>query len=134
MPVWNPNVNVNRRKAPRFKVDWTATLTCYADGHEENVEVRVSDVSISGARLQLKSLQIGPLHLVVSNESTRFTLKVSLPEGAFWSPVSIVWYSSGREKELFDVGVMFLSGSEERKAAIEELMANVALEPDQFQC
>lgn len=132
MPVWKPNID--RRKEPRFRVGWSATLTCYLADHEESVEARVTEVSMNGARLQLNSLDIGPHHIVVGGESIRFTLKVSLPEAAFSAPVSIVWYSSGREKNSFDVGVMFAQSSKERRAAIEKLMADVTLESGHFQC
>ncbi|MDR3556198.1 MAG: PilZ domain-containing protein [Syntrophobacteraceae bacterium] len=126
MSAWEPNVN--RRKEPRFRVAWTATLTCHSAGPEEIVETRVTEISMNGARLQLKSLKIGPHHIVVGGESIRFTLKASLPQATFCAPVSIVWYSSGREKDCFEVGVMFLQSSRERRAAIEKLLADVALE------
>lgn len=132
MAVWKSNIN--RRKEPRFRVGWSATLTCYSADREESVEVKVAEVSVNGARLQLRSLKIGPDHIVVGSESIRFTLKVNLPETAFSAPVSIIWYSSGREKDSFDVGVMFLQKSDERRAAIGELMSNAALESDRLQC
>jgi hypothetical protein len=126
MSPWKPNVN--RRKEPRFRVGWTATLTCHSAGHEEIVETRVTEISMNGARLQLKSLKIGPHHIVTGSESIRFTLKASLPQLTFCAPVSIVWYSSGREKDSFDVGVMFLQSSRERRAVMEQLLAEVAVE------
>ncbi|MDA8306820.1 MAG: PilZ domain-containing protein [Deltaproteobacteria bacterium] len=125
--------HINRRKEPRFRVSWSARLTCYSADSEESVEARVSEISIHGARLQLKSLKIGTHHIAVGSESVRFTLKVSLPEAAFSAPASIVWYSSGREKDTFDVGVMFLQSSDQRKAAIEKLLSHVALESADLQ-
>ena len=120
--------NVNRRKEPRFRVAWPAKLTCHLADLVESVETRVSEVSMNGARLQLKSLEVGAHHIVVESESIRFTLKVDLPTAAFCAPVNIVWYSSGREKDSFDVGVMFLQSSDSQKAAIEKLLADDALE------
>lgn len=121
-------LGVNRRQRPRFKVGWAGTLTCLFPDHEENVEVRVTEVSTTGARLELKSLKVGPHHIVVGSESSRFTLKVGLPEAALWTPVRIVWYSTDQEKDLFNVGVMFLQTTEERRAVIEKLVADIALE------
>ena len=127
-----PVPNTNRRKEPRFRVGWTATLTCYSADHEENVEARVTEISMNGARLQLKSLQVGPHHIVIGSESIRFTLKLSRPETAFSAPVSIVWYSSGREKDSFDIGVMFLQSSDKRRAAVEKLWLVLPLNPIVF--
>ena len=51
---------------------------------------------------------------------------MSLPEAAVWAPVRIVWYTTDQEKDLFNVGVMFVQTSEERRASIERLLADVA--------
>ncbi|MGA2937242.1 MAG: PilZ domain-containing protein [Syntrophobacteraceae bacterium] len=118
----------DRRQAERFKVAWAGTLTCLFLNHEENVEVRVTEVSATGARLELKTLNVGPYHIVIGSESSRFTLKVSLPEAALWTPVRIVWYSTDQEKDSFNLGVMFLHASDEHRAAIKRLLADVRLE------
>jgi hypothetical protein len=73
-------------------------------------------------------LKVGPYHIVIGSESSRFTLKVSLPDAALWTPVRIVWYSTDQDKDLFNVGVMFLQISEERRMTIERLLADIALE------
>ncbi|MGO9019046.1 MAG: PilZ domain-containing protein [Syntrophobacteraceae bacterium] len=116
----------DKRKAERFKVAWNGTLTCLFPNHEEDVEVRVTEVSTAGARLELKTLKVGPHHIVIGSESSRFTLKVSLPEGAIWTPVRIVWYSTDQEKDSFNLGVMFLHASEELLTTIKRLLADVA--------
>jgi hypothetical protein len=115
-----------RRRAERFKVAWTGTLTCLFPHHEEDVDVTVTEVSIGGARLELKTLKIGPHHIVIGSESSRFTLKVSLPEAALWTPVRIVWYSTDQEKGSFNLGVMFLHASEEIQTIINRLTQDVA--------
>jgi hypothetical protein len=115
-----------RRQSERFKVGWIGTLTCLFQDHEENVEVRVTEVSSTGARLELKTLKIGQFHIVIGSEMGRFTLKVSLPDAALWTPVRIIWYSTDQEKNLFNVGVMFVQMSEERRASIEKLLADNA--------
>ncbi len=115
-----------RRRAERFKVEWAGTLTCLFPNYEEDVEVMVREVSTTGAGLELKSLKVGPHHLVTGSESSRFTLKVALPAGALWTPVRIVWYSTEQERATFKVGVMFLKTSEEHRSAIEKLLADVA--------
>ncbi len=126
MSVWKPNIN--RRKEPRFRVGWTATLTCYSADTEESIEAKVTEISINGARLQLKTLKIGRHHLVVGGDAIRLTLRVTLQQIAFCAPVAVVWYSAGREKESFDLGVKFLFTADEGRAAIEKLLADVALE------
>ncbi|MGA3116981.1 MAG: PilZ domain-containing protein [Syntrophobacteraceae bacterium] len=119
-------LDTDKRKAQRFRVAWTGTLTCLFPNLEEDVEVRVTEVSIAGARLELKTLKVGPHHIVIGSESSRFTLKVSLPEGAIWTPVRIVWYSTDQEKDSFNLGVMFLHASEELLTTIKRLLADVA--------
>ena len=126
MDSWNPKVN--RRKAVRFTVSWPAILTCHSEGPERSAEVKVSEISINGARLELQSLKIGPHHLALESESVRLTLKVGLNEVAFCAPVKVAWYSSGREKTSFDVGVMFLQSAEERRAVLEKVLPGAALE------
>jgi len=120
--------NKDRRRSERFKVGWAGTLTCLFPNHEENVEVRVREVSATGARLELKTLKVGPYHIVIGSEASRFTLKVSLPDAALWAPVRIVWYSTDQDKDLFNVGVMFVQISEERRMTIEKILADIALE------
>ena len=117
----------DRRRSERFKVGWSGTLTCLFPNHEEDLDVRVLEVSAVGARLELETLTAGPYNIVIGSESSRFTLKVSLPDAALWTPVRIVWYSTDRDKDLFRVGVMFLQTSEEHRAAIEKLVADVAI-------
>ena len=115
-----------RRRSQRFKVGWAGTLTCFFPNHEENIGVRVAEVSATGARLELKALTVGPYHIITGSESGRFTLKVSLPDVALSAPVKIVWYSTAREGDTFNLGVFFLQTSEERKTTIEGLLADVA--------
>ncbi|MGA2400260.1 MAG: PilZ domain-containing protein [Syntrophobacteraceae bacterium] len=117
---------LERRGSERFKVGWAGTLTCFFPCHEENVDVKVTEISATGARLELKALKVGPYHIVIESESSRFTLKVSLPEAALSTPVRIVWYSSDPDRDTFSVGVIFLQTSEERRATIEKLLADVA--------
>ncbi|MGO9312808.1 MAG: PilZ domain-containing protein [Syntrophobacteraceae bacterium] len=117
-----------RRGAERFKVGWAGTLTCFFPDHEENVDVRVTEVSTTGARLELETLEVGSYHIVIGSESSRFTLKVSLPEAALSTPVRIVWYSTDQEKDIFNLGVFFLQTSEERQTTIERILADVRLE------
>ena len=115
----------NKRQTERFKVAWTGTLTCLFPNHEENVEVKVTEVSTTGPA-RIKNADIRPLSYSGVSESSRFTLKVSLPEAAIWTPVRIVWYSTDQEKDLFNLGVMFLHASEEHRAAIKRLLEDVA--------
>jgi hypothetical protein len=122
-------LGTDKRQAERFKVAWAGTLTCMFPNHEENVEVNVTEVSTTGARLELKTLKFGPHHIVIGSESSRFTLKVSLPEAALLTPVRIVWYTTDQEKVSFNLGVMFLHASEEHRAAIKRLLADVAPGP-----
>jgi len=119
-------LGADKRQAERFRVSWAGTLTCLFPNHEENVEVRVTEVSATGARLELKTLKAGPYHIVIGSESCRFTLKVSLPEAALWTPVRIVWYSTDQEKDSFNLGVMFLHASEEHRMTIKRLLGDVA--------
>ena len=118
----------DRRQSERYRVGWSGTLTCIFPNYEEDVVVRVIEVSSIGARLELETLKVGPHNIVIGSESNRFTLKVSLPDAALWTPIRIVWYSTDQDKDSFRVGVMFLQTSEEHRAAIEKLLADVALE------
>ncbi len=120
--------NKDRRSEERFKVAWTGTLTCFFPDREENVDVRVTEISSKGARLELETLEAGSHHIVIGSESSRFTLKVSLPEAALSTPVRIVWYSTDQERDIFNLGVFFLQTSEERQTTIEKILADVRLE------
>ena len=116
----------DRRSAERFKVGWAGTLTCLFPNHEENVQVRVTEVSSTGARLELRSLQIGHYSIVIGSESCRFTLKVSHPEAALSIPVRIVWYSTDQERGVFVLGVLFLKTSSEIQKTIRSILKDVA--------
>jgi hypothetical protein len=114
----------NRRHNERFRVKWAGTLTCLFPSQEENVNVKVTEVSVAGARLELQTLKVGPYNIVVGSELTRFTLKVSLQAAVLWTPVRIVWYSTDQERDLFNVGVMFMPTSDELNVTIERLLAD----------
>ena len=101
-------------------------LTCLFPDREQDVEASVTEVSAGGARLELKSLEVGPYNVVIGSESNSFTLKVSLPDAAISVPVRIVWYSTDQERDLFNLGVMFLQ-SGERAVEIEKLASEFAL-------
>jgi hypothetical protein len=115
-----------RRRSQRFKVAWAGTLTCFFPNHEENVGVRVAEVSATGARLELDTLKVGPYHIVIGSESSRFTLNVSLPDVVLSAPVKIIWYSAGQAGDTYNLGVFFLQTSVERRTSIDRLLANVA--------
>ena len=96
-----------RRQTERHPVEWPGILTCLFPSHEEDVAVRISEISITGARLELDSLRIGPYHIVVSSESSEFTLHVKEPGIHMSAPVQIIWYSMDEVKQGFSVGVLF---------------------------
>ncbi len=118
----------DRRSEERFTVAWAGTLTCFFPDQQENIDVRVTEVSSKGARLELETLKVGSYHIVIGSESSRFTLKVSLPEAALSTPVRIIWYSTDQERDIFNLGVFFLQTSEERRTTIDKILADVRLE------
>ncbi|MHC1725522.1 MAG: PilZ domain-containing protein [Syntrophobacteraceae bacterium] len=120
MAVWNRDSE--RRQRERFQVQWQGTLTCLFPNHEEKVDVKISEISATGARLELETLKLGPYHIVVGSEQSRFTLNVSLPEGVISTSVRIVWYSMDEEKLRFNVGVLFPETSETNQAEIERIL------------
>jgi hypothetical protein len=117
---------LERRRTERFKVVWPGRLTCYFPDHEEDVEVRVIEVSLDGARLEMETLKAGKYHIVIGSESSRFTLKVSHPEAALSIPVRIVWYSTDQERGVFVLGVLFLKTSSEIQKTIRSILKDVA--------
>jgi hypothetical protein len=117
---------LERRRAERFKVGWTGKLTCYFPDHEENIDIRVVEVSSEGARLEVETLRVGQYHLVIGSESSRFTLKVSLPEYALSVPIRIIWYSTDQERDTFNLGVLFLKTSVEVQTTIDAILKDVA--------
>jgi hypothetical protein len=122
MAVWK----IERRRSERFNVSWTGTLTCYFPGHMEDIEIKVVEISTGGARLEVKSLEVGQNHLVLGSETSRFTLKVSLPEYAVSVPIRIIWYSTAQEKHVFNLGVLFLETSTEVRGTIGRIVQDVA--------
>ncbi len=96
-----------RRRKERFIVNWPGTLICLFPNYEEEVRVKVSEISATGARLELENLKVGPYHIVVGSDSSRFTLKLNLPDGTVSTPIRIVWYSMDEGKRHFNIGVLF---------------------------
>jgi hypothetical protein len=96
-----------RRHTERHSVEWPGILTCLFPTHEEDVAVRISEISTTGARLELDSLRIGQYHIVVSSESSEFTLHVKEPGIHMSAPVQIIWYSMDDVKQGFSLGVLF---------------------------
>lgn len=117
---------LDRRRAERFKVGWVGKLTCYFPDNEEDVDVRVAEISTSGARLELDTLEVGRYHIVIGSESARFTLKVAMPAAALSIPIKIIWYSTDPERDSFNLGVMFLKASEDVRRTIEGLLAGLS--------
>ncbi|MCE5333212.1 MAG: PilZ domain-containing protein [Desulfobacteraceae bacterium] len=115
-------VIAGKRANERFKVDWPGTLTCRFPNHEEDLKVRISEISLSGARLELETLKIGPYHVVVGSDQSGFTLKMHLPEVTVSTVIRIVWYSLDEGKRHFNVGVLFPQEEEGRSAAIERVV------------
>lgn len=120
MAVWNKGVE--KRQSERFQVQWQGTLTCLFPNHEEKIAVRISEISATGARLELETLKLGPYHIVVGSEQSHFTLNMSLPEGVISTPVRIVWYSMDEEKLRFNLGVLFPENSEIGQTEIERIL------------
>jgi hypothetical protein len=123
MAAWK----LDRRRSERFKVAWAGRLTCYFPGLVEDIEVKVMEISAGGARLEVETLEIGINHLVVGSESTRFTLKLSLPEYALSVPIRMIWYSAAQDKHAFNLGVLFLDTSAEVKETFDKILKDVAL-------
>ncbi len=118
-------LGLERRQSKRYDVDWLGTLTCVFPNREENIDVKVSEISLTGARLQIEKLRVGPYHLVVGSESSQYTLNIRLPEGMVIStPARIVWYSMDEENRHFNVGVLFLQSADGSRAMIEEVLKN----------
>jgi len=109
----------DRRAKPRYRVDWPGTLDCRFPSHEETVKVRVSEISLTGARIEVESLNIGSCHIVVGSDQSRFILQMRMPEDEVSTEVRVVWYSLDEEKRHFNVGVLFPQAEENRSAAIE---------------
>jgi PilZ domain len=115
-------LGLERRQKKRFNVDWLGTLTCVFPNREENIDVKVSEISATGARIQLAKLRVGPYHLVVGSESSQYTLNLNLPEGIVSTPARIVWYSMDEENRHFNVGVLFPQPTDGSRSEIEEIL------------
>lgn len=106
---------IERRRSKRLKVEWNALLNCVFPGCEENLETKVLETSLTGAKLALERLQIGSYHLVVGNSDPKFKLTIPLQEGSFVSPVAIRWYNWSDEERCFSVGVEYICPEEENR-------------------
>ncbi len=98
-----------RRQTRRYEVNWQGTLTCLFPNYQADVTVRVSEISLTGARISIEKLQVGPHHLVLESDTGRFTLTVDLAERDVKIPISIIWYSMTKDELYFNLGVLFLN-------------------------
>jgi len=116
---------VERRRCKRYRVEWNASLHCVFSGCEEDLHVRVMEASLTGARLALDRLQIGPYHLVVGNSHPDFKLSILLPEGLFMSSIGICWYNWEEDERYFAVGIEFLGLEKEGRNLLEKAVKNL---------
>lgn len=115
---------MERRRYRRYKVEWNGSLRCVFPDSEEDLQIRVTEVSSTGARLALDRLQIGPHHLVVGNAHPNFELSVLLPEGLFMAPIGIRWYNWDENERCFSLGVEFSRVEEESRSILKHAMEN----------
>lgn len=113
---------IERRRAKRLQVEWSALLNCVFPGCEEDLKARVLETSLTGARLALDRLQVGSHHLVIGNFDPKFRLTISLQEGSFVSPVEIRWYNWSDEDRCFSVGIEYISPEEENLRLLKRMV------------
>ena len=98
-----------RRQNKRRKVAWEASLFCRFMNLNQTVPVTVAEVSLSGARLHLDSMQVGPYHLVVGETPVECELAIDVPQGLVKSNVEFRWYNQAQAEGLFVVGAEFVN-------------------------
>jgi hypothetical protein len=102
-------MSFERRKRECSNVKWIGTLECQFLNHQEEVQVKISEISETGARLEMESLRVGPFNIVVQSSLINFILNINLPTGTVSMPIRIIWWTSQEErKPHLNLGVLFL--------------------------
>jgi hypothetical protein len=108
-----------RRRNKRRVVDWEASLRCRLMSVNETVRVRVTEVSMSGARLELESMRVGPYHLVVGDTPVECELSISVPHGLVKSDIEFRWYNQVDADGVFLAGAEFVNMGPESKEVLK---------------
>jgi c-di-GMP-binding flagellar brake protein YcgR len=119
MAVWSLS---ERRRRKRYSVDWTGSLDCSFQNHEESLRVKVAEISCTGAKLVMERLMAGSYHIAIKGEHSQMALCMEMPEGTFVTPVEILWFNMDSETRLFSVGVSFSDLSADCLTALDRVV------------
>ena len=108
-----------RRCNKRWKVAWEASLVCRGVNGDRTVQVAVDEVSLSGVRLQLQRMQVGPYHLLVGETPEECELAIDVPQGLVKSTVRFQWYNQPQSQGFFVVGAELVNMEPESRQTLK---------------
>ena len=111
----------DRRRHKRYPVDIPGLLEIEFDGVGLSMPVRVSEISLGGARLQLASLRTGSGHLIADHPRV-LVLKLTLPPGMLLLPVTVRWFRHLPEQGFFLLGIQFENPSPEDLELLQQVL------------
>jgi hypothetical protein len=123
-------MSLERRKRERSKLEWIGTLECQFLNHQEEVQIKISEITETGARLEMESLRVGPFNIVVQSSLINFILNINLPTGTVSTPIRIIgWTSQNGRKPHLNLGVLFLKKVAEVPAISQSMKKEGAKSP-----
>lgn len=112
----------DRRLDKRLTVSWNAVLRANFVGFEEVMTVTVSNFGLKGVLLYTDNLSVLNQHLMISRHRPDLRLTIHTPDGDIESKVEIRWYTWSCEKNLFEVGINFISLLENNRPVVDRIL------------
>ena len=121
-----------RRQDFRHLITCDALLNvCFRD-FQDDLAVKISNISDTGALLYTDQVYVGHRHLISIDYPPMLNLKIKLPEEYFESPVEIRWYKWAVEQNCFEIGVHFILMFEEARIAVNKFISKVKCGADRL--
>ncbi len=111
-----------RGMSKRYAACWDALLEVILPDFNEQINVKIINISVGGALLHSEQITVDGRHLVVADIKPELKLKISLPESVLELTTKIVWYNVLSEKNLFEIGINFMNFKKEANIPIDGLM------------
>ncbi len=102
--MWHPGKD--RRRHNRYPLDMPGLLEVEFDRTNLSVPVRVFEISLRGAALELHSIRIESRHLIADHPRS-LVLQLMLPQGMLLLPMSVRWFQHLPDRGVFHLGVRF---------------------------
>ncbi|MCP4349749.1 MAG: hypothetical protein GY795_30070 [Desulfobacterales bacterium] len=112
----------SRRHTKRYSVSWDALLEVRFPDFQDNVKVKVANVSGTGAYIHSNQIFFNNCHLISLEQKPDLNLKVFSPNGLFESIIEIQWYNWSVKQNIYEIGVEFIYLLKEHRDIIDKVM------------